>query len=86
MRRRGDHPAGCVVGFCFLKTRSLFDRARTVAALVRARTVGFPAEKPGQHDPQRRAVDCASYLALRFCVFALKMRTHEAMRAYHKRR
>jgi len=58
----------------------------SVAALVRARTVGFPAEKPGQHDPQRRAVDCASYLALRFCVFALKMRTHEAMRAYHKRR
>jgi len=43
----------------------------SVAALVRARTVGFRPRRRGLHDPHRRAVDWAPYLnsaLLRLCV------------------
>jgi hypothetical protein len=42
------------------------------------------AERPGPHEQLRRAVDCAPYLKLRLRVFALKMRTHGAMRPYQR--
>ena len=42
----------------------------------------IPAREAMSARHHRRAVDCAPYLALRFCVFALKMRTREAMRPY----
>jgi len=42
------------------------------------------AEKPGQCDKLRRAVDCAPYLILRLRAFALKMRTYGAMCPYQR--
>gem|GEM_PF-6101901 len=57
-----------------------------VAAPVRARVIKIQADRLGQCEQLRRPVDCAPYPTLRLSVFALKMRTHEAMRPYRRRR